>query len=140
MTGDVDTFVDRLLAATNAHDLDALVDCFAEGYRNETPAHPSRSFLGREQVRANWTSILTFVPDLRAEVLASAVAGDVIWSEWEMAGRRLDGSAHHMRGVIVFGTVGGRATWARFYLEPVEESASTVTEAVRTQVHAAPQS
>lgn len=55
-------FLRRLQEATNAHDLDALVACFAPDYRNETPAHPSRSFQGNEQVRANWRQIFEFVP------------------------------------------------------------------------------
>ena len=46
--------VARLQQATNAHDLEAIVACFAEDYVNETPVHPSRSFAGREQVRRNW--------------------------------------------------------------------------------------
>jgi len=49
--------VNRLLAATNAHDVDALVGCFAPDYVNETPAHPLRGFHGHEQVRSNWTAI-----------------------------------------------------------------------------------
>ena len=43
--------VDRLVHATNAHDVDAVAACFAEEYENETPVHPARSFRGREQVR-----------------------------------------------------------------------------------------
>lgn len=58
--------LERLLDATNAHDLDALTDCFAVDYANETPAHPDRSFTVREQVRRNWTQIFTGVPDLKA--------------------------------------------------------------------------
>ncbi len=73
--GSPSAMLDRLARATNAHDLDALVDCFAADYRNETPAHPSRSFTGRDQVRSNWTQIFTAVPDLRATVLRSAVDG-----------------------------------------------------------------
>src|SRR4051812_40894700 len=46
--------VDRLVQATNDHDLDGLVACFAADYENATPAHPARSFRGREQVRRNW--------------------------------------------------------------------------------------
>ena len=37
----------RLLVALNAHDLDALVACFADDYVNETPAHPRRGFRGQ---------------------------------------------------------------------------------------------
>ena len=123
--------VDRLLLATNDHDLDAVVACFAEDYVNETPAHPARGFSGSGQVRRNWEHIFAFVPDLQAEVTRSAVHGDVIWTEWEMTGNRRDGSAHCMRGVIIFGVRGSVAQWARFYLEPLDLSGGTVDDAVR---------
>lgn len=129
-----DAVVHRLCAATNAHDLDAIVGCFAPDYRNETPAHPERGFVGRDQVRRNWEQILRFVPDLSAEVLRTSVTGDAVWSEWEQRGTRPDGSAHLMRGVIVFGVRDGLAAWARFYLEPVQEGVGDVTDAVRRQV------
>ncbi len=130
------TMVERLRDATNAHDLDALVDCFAETYRNETPAHPGRGFTGREQVRANWQQIFTAVPDLTATILSAVTNGDETWSEWEMRGTRPDGSAHLMRGVIIFGVDAGRATWARFYLEPVDPGAEGATAAVQRIVGA----
>jgi len=38
--------IDRLVMATNAHDLDALLACFDDDYVNETPAHPLRGFRG----------------------------------------------------------------------------------------------
>ena len=53
----------RLLAAMNAHDLDAFVACFAPGHRSEQPAHPSRAFEGSNKVRENWTSVFAGVPD-----------------------------------------------------------------------------
>lgn len=124
-------FVDRLLTATNAHQLDALVDCFSEDYVNETPAHPGRGFQGREQVRRNWEQIFASVPDLTAHVVRRAVDGQTAWVEWEMLGTRRDGAAHAMRGVTVFGVVDGQAAWARFYLEPVDDDSGTVDEAVR---------
>jgi ketosteroid isomerase-like protein len=129
--------LDRLAGATNSHDVDRLVDCFTDDYRNETPAHPSRSFTGREQVRRNWTQIFTAVPDLRATVLRSASVGDTVWSEWEMTGTRHDGTTHLMRGVILFGVDAGRACWARFYLEPVVAGDETVDSAVSDQVRGA---
>jgi ketosteroid isomerase-like protein len=137
MSADMHPFLAALVQATNAHDLDALVDRFDPSYRNETPAHPERDFAGREQVRANWRQIFTFVPDVHARVLRW-IGGDGsdVWSEWEMGGTRLDGTRHLMRGVIIFGVRDGRATSARFYLEPVDEAGATVDDAVRTQVHA----
>ena len=126
--------IDRLLRAINDHDLEALVACFAEDYENETPAHPARGFRGKAQVRRNWEQMFAFVPDLRAEVTRSAVAGNVIWTEWEMTGTRRDGSAHCMRGVVILDVRDGVARRARFYLEPVDLSDMTVDDAVREQV------
>ena len=101
--------VDRLVRATNEHDIDAVVACFADDYENETPAHPSRGFRGRHQVRRNWEQIFAFVPDVHAELLGRAIDGDTAWTEWEMTGTRPDGSAHHLRGVIVFEVESGVA-------------------------------
>ena len=124
----------RLEQATNEHDLEALVDCFTADYRNETPAHPARGFRGSEQVRANWRQIFAAVPDLRAVVLRSVADAGTVWSEWEMAGTRRDGAAHLMRGVVIFDVDDGRATAARFYLEPVDDGAADVNAAVRATV------
>lgn len=126
--------VDRLLRATNEHDLDGLVGCFSADYQNETPVHPARSFQGRDQVRRNWEQIFSFVPDLHAEVQRTAVDGDTAWSEWEMTGTRRHGTRHCMRGTVIFGVRDGVADWARFYLEPVDLSDGTVDDAVREQV------
>jgi len=129
-----DAMLDRLVQATNAHDLDALVACFALDYRNETPVHPSRGFDGPAQVRRNWEQIFAHVRDLSATVVRRAVDGDTVWSEWEMRGTRRDGSPHLMRGVVLFGVHDGLARWARFYLEPVQETGEDVNEAVRRAV------
>jgi ketosteroid isomerase-like protein len=126
--------VQRLERATNEHDLEALVACFTADYRNETPAHPERGFSGREQVRKNWTQIFAAIPDVTSEVLRYVVDGDVVWTEWEHRGTRRDGSPHIMRGVVIFGVVDGLAAWARFYLEPVQQAAGTVDDAVNRQV------
>ncbi len=123
--------IERLARATSAHDLDGIVACFAEGYANETPAHPQRSFAGRDQVRRNWEQVLAGVPDITAQVLATTVDGDTVWSEWQMTGTRLDGALHEMRGVIIFDVAGEFVRAARFYLEPVERESGTVDDAVR---------
>src|SRR6476659_559381 len=127
--------VERLVRVTNQHDVDSVTACFAEDYRNETPAHPARGFRGRAQVRRNWEQIFAAVPDLTAEA-HSIADSDSVWSEWEMRGTRRDGSPHLMRGVVIFGVEGTEATWARFYLEPVQEGGGDVDEAVRRAVAA----
>jgi hypothetical protein len=115
-----DEVVERLVRAVADRDLDAVADCFAEEYRNETPVHPARSFGGRAQVRRNWAQILGGVPDLVATVVRRAVVGDEVWTEWEQRGTRPDGSELLLRGVVIFGVAGDRIAWARFYLEPVD--------------------
>ena len=126
--------IERLCQATNAHDVDAIVACFTPGYRNDTPVHPARSFTGREQVRRNWTQILSAIPDLSARIVASVTAGDTVWSEWEQRGTRTDGSLHQLRGVIVFAVEEDLVAGARFFLEPVDPSTDTVDVAVRGQL------
>lgn len=123
-------FLHRLLTATNSHDIAAVSECFAAEYVNETPAHPARGFKGRDQVERNWEQIFARVPNIVATIIRQAVDGDIVWSEWEMRGTRRDGSEHLMRGVIIFQTRDGRATWARFYLEPVQEGGGDVNEAI----------
>ncbi|MEP6816774.1 MAG: nuclear transport factor 2 family protein [Marmoricola sp.] len=126
--------VERLRDASNAHDLDAIVACFAPDYRNETPAHPERGFVGSEQVRRNWTQILAGIPDLSTELVASVTTGATVWSEWAHRGTRPDGSAHLMRGVIVFVVANGRIASARFFLEPVEHGSGSVDTAVQLHI------
>src|ERR1700693_5453683 len=133
MSGSMAT-IDRLVGATNQHDLESMAACFSEDYKNETPAHPARGFRGRAQVRRNWEQIFAFVPDIRVEVVRSAVNTGTVWTEWEMRGTRRDGRPHWTRGVIVFGVNHDAIRWARFYVEPVDESDATVDDAIRAQV------
>lgn len=136
MTDTARAFLTTLQAATNSHDLDALVACFTEDYSNQTPVHPARAFTGRDQVRSNWQQIFGSVPDISATVLKWVSSDAAVWSEWQLAGTRHDGTQHLMRGVIIFGLDGDRACSARFYLELVDEESSDVGAALRAQVHA----
>ena len=131
--------LDRLAAAANGRDLDALVGCFAPDYRNETPAHPAQGFTGRGQVRRNWEQVFAVMPDLTATVLRSCCDGEVVWSEWQMTGTRPDGAAMQMAGVIIFGVRGGQFSWARFYLEPVQAGGAGPNQAVRQHIGTGPE-
>ena len=126
--------VQRLVRATNDHDLDRMVSCFSACYVNETPAHPDRGFAGAEQVRTNWQRIFSSVPDLQTRVVRAVFTGDTAWTEWEMTGTRRDGSPHLMRGVIILGIGAGQVNWARFYLEPVETASGDIDAAVDEHV------
>jgi ketosteroid isomerase-like protein len=120
-----------LARATNAHDIDAFVALFAEDYDSQQPAHPDRAFRGRDQVRANWSDVFAGVPDFRADLVATAVEGDCVWSEWRWRGAHADGTRLDMAGVIIFGVRARRIGWARLYVEPVEQAGEGIEAAVR---------
>lgn len=113
-------FPDNLCKAISTHDLETLVTCFTEDYRCDMPTHPARSFVGQDVVRKNWTGLFARVPDIEARVLRSVQDGDVVWSEWEMAGTAVDGTPFLVRGVVVAHIEDDRVAQANFYLDPVE--------------------
>jgi ketosteroid isomerase-like protein len=113
--------LERMLQAINSHDINAMVSCFADDYRCEIPLHPSRSFVGNDHVRQNWTGLFRRVPDIQARVLRSVEDGDSLWSEWELIGTTTDGSDFRTGGVAILGVENGRFAWSRFYLEPVDD-------------------
>jgi len=120
-----------LAEATNAHDVDGFVALFAEDYDSQQPGHPDRAFRGRDQVRANWSEVFAGVPDFRADLLATAVDDDAVWSEWRWRGTHADGSRLDMAGVIIFGVRAERIAWARLFVEPVEQAGEGIEAAVR---------
>ncbi|GAA1183388.1 hypothetical protein F4556_000676 [Kitasatospora gansuensis] len=122
---------ERLRQAINAHDPDAFTSCFASGYQSTQPAHPAREFSGREQVRTNWSAFFHEVPDIRADLLRTAVTEGVEWAEWHWHGTRLDGSPLDMRGVTVMGVHAGSVVWGRLYMEETEQTGENIDEAVR---------
>jgi ketosteroid isomerase-like protein len=124
--------MNRLLSAMNAHDIDALVACFARDYRSEQPAHPDRAFQGRDKVRENWTSVFSGVPDFNAELLLSATTeSGVEIGEWRWRGMYTDGSPFAMRGLTVMGIEGERIAWGRLYMEVVEQDGTDIDRMVR---------
>src|SRR5690349_6840380 len=121
-----------LAAATNAHDIDAFVSLFAEDYDSQQPAHPDRAFRGRDQVRANWTAVFSGVPDFRADLVATAIDADSVWTEWRWSGTHEDGSLLRMAGVIILGVQSEQIASARLYIEPVEQDGAGIEGAVRS--------
>ena len=126
----MDTMLERLTQAQNAHDAEALASLFAQDYLSEQPVHPGRAFSGRAQVLANWTSVFSGVPDFRAELLSSCRDGDVEWGEVDWTGHHTDGSPFAMRGVIIATIRDDLLAAARLYVEPVEPGSEEIDAAV----------
>lgn len=121
----------RLEEAMNQHDLDAFLSCFDPQYRSEQPAHPDRAFGGVEQVRKNWSTIFSGIPDFRADLLRSCTDGQAVWAEWDWRGTKGDGSQLLLRGVTIFGMEQDRLSWGRLYMEPIEEAGAGIDAAVQ---------
>jgi ketosteroid isomerase-like protein len=130
-TSDAVGVVERLNAAMNARDIEALVACFHDDYVSEQPAHPERAFRGREQVRENWSAVFAGVPNFRSELVRASADGESVWSEWHWRGTQSEGTLLDMAGVIVCGVREGRISWARLYVEPVEQAGEGIGAAVR---------
>ena len=119
--------IERLREALNRQDPDAMLACFDPDYRSEQPAHPNRGFGGREQVHKNWSGMFESFPDFQADLLRHSSEGHVVWSEWHWSATGLQ-----MAGVTVMGIKEDRISWARLYMEPVEEAGQDIDEAMRT--------
>ena len=131
MSGNTGDLFERLVAAQNAHDIDAFVSCFAPDYSSEQPAHPDRAFVGSDQVRKNWSAMFAGVPDFHADLVDSATDGSTAWGEFEWRGTKSDGSELHSCGVIIGTVRDGRLTAARLYMEDVEEAGRGIDAAVQ---------
>ena len=123
--------IDRLLAAMNAHDLEAAAALFHENYRSEQPAHPGRAFVGRAQMHANWKAMFAGIPDFRARLPRSVQDGDTIWSEWVWSGTRADGLPFEARGVAVFQSKDDLIVAGTLYIEDVEGDSAGIEQAVQ---------
>jgi len=114
--------IQRLQRAISRRDLDAMTACFEPDYTSEFPVHPDRSVGGHTRMRQTWTQIFASVPDIQATLIRWCVAGDTAWAEWEWHGTRVDGAPFVQRGVTIQGVPQDRITWARMYMEPVQEA------------------
>jgi len=130
MSNDAEDVFGRLVAAQNAHDIDAFVSCFTPDYSSEQPVHPDRAFVGSDQVRKNWTAMFAGVPDFRAELLDTTTSGPTAWGEFEWRGTKTDGSPLHARGVIIGTVRNGKLAAARLYMSDVERAGQGIDAAV----------
>ena len=124
--------IDRLASALNSGDVDGAAALFAADYRSSQPAHPGRTFTGREQMRANWTAMLAGIPDFRAELLRSVDDGKITWSEWHWTGTRTDGQPFEVRGVTLLEIVEDVIVAGWLYLEDVERELIGIDQTIET--------
>jgi limonene-1,2-epoxide hydrolase len=124
--------IDRLVKALNAHDVDAAAALIHPQYRSAQPVHPSRAFTGRAQMHANWTAMLTGIPDFHADVLRSVDDGPITWTEWHWSGTRTDGQPFDVRGITLFEIANDLIVSGTLYLEDVERERIGIQDAVES--------
>ena len=123
--------VERLSVAMNAHDLAAVVLLIHPDSRSEQPAHPSRNFVGRVQMRANWEAMFAGIPNFHADICQSAHEGNTIWTEGRWAGTRRDGQTFDMRGVTRFEIADDQIVAGRLFMEDVERDGADIDDVVQ---------
>ena len=112
----------RWVRALTAHDLDAVVACFAPEYEDEAPARRGEVFHGNQKVRENMAALFQNITDVRADLLGCVVDGDTVWIEWRMHGTRRDGTPMEFVGVNIFGVRDDQFVWGRIYTELVRDA------------------
>ncbi|HEX6888888.1 MAG TPA: nuclear transport factor 2 family protein [Candidatus Nanopelagicales bacterium] len=91
----------EVLAAFNAHDLDAIMRHFADDCVFESPRGPDpwgTRFTGRSEVRRGLAARFEGIPDVRYSDDDHFLAGTRGASEWTLSGTTADGERIEVRG------------------------------------------
>jgi steroid delta-isomerase-like uncharacterized protein len=91
----------QVLAAFNAHDLDAIMAHFADDCVFEAPRGPERwgrRFVGKDEVRRGLGARFEGIPDVSYGDDDHFVSGNRAVSEWTLTGTTVDGERVDVRG------------------------------------------
>lgn len=91
----------RVLDAFNAHDIDAIMEHFAEDCVFDSPRGPDpwgRRFVGKAEVRRGLAARFEGIPDVSYSESDDFACGHRGVSEWTLTGTDLDGNRIEVRG------------------------------------------
>lgn len=100
-----------LLDAFNRHDLDAIMEYFAEDcvlYMPRGAGPRGDRYLGKQQVRAGLATRFEGLPDVHYGADTHWACGDFGVSEWTLTGTRASGERLEVRGVDLLEFSGGK--------------------------------
>ena len=120
-----ETTLKAILAAFNAHDLDAIMDFFAEDCTLDMPRGPDpwgARFSGKPAVRAALASRFQGLPDVHYSEDRHWLAGDRGVSEWLLTGTRPGGGRVRVRGCDHWEFRAGKVVRKDSYWKIVESS------------------
>jgi len=121
----VDT-LKAIAAAFNAHDLDAIMDFFADDCTLEMPRGPEpwgQRFTGKAAVRDGLASRFKGLPDVHYSEDRHWVSGSFGVSEWLLTGTKPDGDRVRVRGCDHWEFRNGKVTRKDSYWKIVEKPA-----------------
>jgi len=93
--------LDGLAAAFNAHDIDAIMEFFAEDCSLDMPRGPDphgSRFVGKDEVRRGLLTRFETTPDVHYGELENYVSGRLGISKWLLTGTTRDGRKVRVRG------------------------------------------
>lgn len=115
-----------ILAAFNAHDLDAIMSYFADDCSFDMPRGPEpwgQRFTGREAVRDALATRFACLPDVHFGDDRHWVSGDLGVSEWLLTGTTREGRAVRVRGCDHWEFRDGKVVRKDSYWKIVEQPA-----------------
>ena len=115
--------LERLLAAFNAHDIDAVMSFFVDGCKLDMPRGPDpwgQRLEGRKEVRAGLQTRFDGIPDVHWGDDRHWVGGDRGCSEWLLTGTTTNGQRIEVRGCDLFEFRGDKITRKDSYWKIVE--------------------
>ena len=115
-----------ILDAFNAHDLDAIMEFFADDCSFDMPRGPEpwgQRFTGKAAVRAALATRFEGIPDVHYGDDRHWVSGNVGVSEWLLTGTTADGRGVRVRGCDHWEFRGGKVIRKDSYWKIVEKSA-----------------
>ena len=119
----VDTLT-AIAAAFNAHDLDAIMEFFADDCTLEMPRGPEPwglRFTGKASVREGLASRFKGLPDVHYSEDRHWVSGNLGVSEWLLTGTTPNGDSVRVRGCDHWEFRGGKVTRKDSYWKIVEQ-------------------
>ena len=118
--------LERVLDAFNRHDVDAIMEFFADDCVFETPRGPDpwgRRLVGKDEVRKGFEARFAGIPDIRYEDDDHWVAGSSGASRWTIRGTDTAGNRVEVQGCDLFEFRDGKITRKDSYWKLVEPAA-----------------
>jgi ketosteroid isomerase-like protein len=118
--------VKAILDAFNAHDLDAIMEFFADDCSLDLPRGPDpwgQRFVGKEAVRAGLATRFTGLPDVHYGDDRHWISGNMVVSEWLLTGTTPTGVHVRVRGCDHYEFRDGKVLRKDSYWKIVEKPA-----------------